>query len=325
MQIPSNRRAIWLFTKIRNEKERLPFFLKYYRELGIEKFFFVDNDSTDEGIHFLLLQPDCHIFFTRQPLEMHQYWLTYLIGKYNQGQWSIVVDVDELLVFPRGDRIGIHEFLYKVSLEGANTCNALLVDLYPIGKLCNASLPLDGDPRKLCRYFDVPNQFGLSEMRRRVFNVIPALRKVPLIKYRDGMSFSGGFHAAQGVLTSKAQCSLLHYKYTSSFISKAKNIKERERYWRNGYEYRAYGDALNRDSDLCLYGKESIRLDDFQQLRSLKLIRNMPASTMLVNFIRRSYRIETWKNLYFFIATSGRRVVDSRAGLRLRRKELVPL
>ena len=32
---------------MRNEKIRLPFFLRYYRNLGVNHFLIVDNDSTD--------------------------------------------------------------------------------------------------------------------------------------------------------------------------------------------------------------------------------------------------------------------------------------
>ena len=45
------RDDILVFCTQRNERIRLPYFLKYYREMGVGQFFFVDNDSnlTDEG------------------------------------------------------------------------------------------------------------------------------------------------------------------------------------------------------------------------------------------------------------------------------------
>ena len=35
---------IRLFAKVRNEAKRLPFFLCYYRALGVDRFFIIDND-----------------------------------------------------------------------------------------------------------------------------------------------------------------------------------------------------------------------------------------------------------------------------------------
>jgi len=39
--------GIFLFSTMRNEALRLPYFLEYYRALGVDQFFIVDNGSTD--------------------------------------------------------------------------------------------------------------------------------------------------------------------------------------------------------------------------------------------------------------------------------------
>ena len=38
---------IILVSTVRNEAIRMPYFLRYYRELGVNHFLFVDNDSSD--------------------------------------------------------------------------------------------------------------------------------------------------------------------------------------------------------------------------------------------------------------------------------------
>ena len=50
--VPGN---ILSFCTIRNEQPRLPYFLKYYRELGVDHFLFVDNDSADATAEYLSL------------------------------------------------------------------------------------------------------------------------------------------------------------------------------------------------------------------------------------------------------------------------------
>ena len=40
---------ILLFCTMRNEDVRLPYFLRYYRDLGVDHFLFVDNASDDGG------------------------------------------------------------------------------------------------------------------------------------------------------------------------------------------------------------------------------------------------------------------------------------
>ncbi len=52
------------FATCRDERLRLPAFLKHYRDLGIDRFFIVDNDSNDGTADYLVDQPDVHLFRT---------------------------------------------------------------------------------------------------------------------------------------------------------------------------------------------------------------------------------------------------------------------
>jgi hypothetical protein len=49
---------ILLFSTVRNERVRLPYFLTYYRRLGIDHFLIVDNGSDDGTREYLADQPD---------------------------------------------------------------------------------------------------------------------------------------------------------------------------------------------------------------------------------------------------------------------------
>ena len=60
---------IRLFAVIRNESLRLPSWLRHYRELGVNRFFIVDNDSSDGSGVALLKEPDVHLFHTRESFD----------------------------------------------------------------------------------------------------------------------------------------------------------------------------------------------------------------------------------------------------------------
>ena len=64
---------ILLFSTQRNEKVRLPFFLDYYRDMGVSHFFFVDNDSTDGSVEYLSQQPDVSVWLTRASYKKSRY------------------------------------------------------------------------------------------------------------------------------------------------------------------------------------------------------------------------------------------------------------
>lgn len=59
-----SRESILLFSTLRNEKICLPFFLRYYRDLGVNHFLFVDNGSDDGGREYLAQQPDVSVWTT---------------------------------------------------------------------------------------------------------------------------------------------------------------------------------------------------------------------------------------------------------------------
>ena len=56
--------AILLCATLRNEKVRLPFFLRYYRDLGIDHFLIIDNGSDDGSREYLAEQPDVSVWTT---------------------------------------------------------------------------------------------------------------------------------------------------------------------------------------------------------------------------------------------------------------------
>ncbi|NEP41674.1 MAG: hypothetical protein F6K35_21555 [Okeania sp. SIO2H7] len=57
-KITINTTDILACVVVRNESLRLPYFLSYHRQQGIDKFLIVDNGSNDETLAYLLQQPD---------------------------------------------------------------------------------------------------------------------------------------------------------------------------------------------------------------------------------------------------------------------------
>ena len=56
---------IVLLATERNERVRLPFFLRYYRDLGVDHFLIVDNGSDDGSREYLAAQPDVSLWHTQ--------------------------------------------------------------------------------------------------------------------------------------------------------------------------------------------------------------------------------------------------------------------
>ena len=94
---------ILLFTNFRNEMPFAPWFLGYYRQLGVERFFIVDNLSDDGTADYLAAQKDVGAFASADHYGRAQSgirWINELIRRYGQDNWCLLVDSDEELVLP---------------------------------------------------------------------------------------------------------------------------------------------------------------------------------------------------------------------------------
>jgi hypothetical protein len=130
-----------VFSVVRNEINRLPFFLQYYRGLGVQKFYFIDNASSDGSLELLLAQNDCFVFWTDDSFanaECGQSWIKELLDLYGTGRWCLVADADELLVYPACEEKNLPELCRHLDAEGAEALYTLLLDMYPEGSLANA-------------------------------------------------------------------------------------------------------------------------------------------------------------------------------------------
>jgi hypothetical protein len=79
---------ILCFSTLRNERPRLSYFLKYYRDRGVSHFFFVDNDSDDGSREYLAAQPDCSVWTTPESYKRARFgidWMNRLLRLTERG------------------------------------------------------------------------------------------------------------------------------------------------------------------------------------------------------------------------------------------------
>lgn len=149
---------IRLFSKMRNEKLRLPAFLRHYRALGVGRFFIVDNGSTDGSTEYLQAQPDVHVFRTEARFREARGgtdWLNALLAEFGVGSWCVTVDVDELLWFPGSEHASLGKLTSYLDAQGYEALACLLLDLYPGGPLANCKYAPEEDLLKAAPYFDI--------------------------------------------------------------------------------------------------------------------------------------------------------------------------
>ena len=122
---------------VRNELFFLPAFLEHYRGLGVARFIFLDDRSSDGTREYLAAQPDCcllgsELAFSQSVdgMKAHELWRSKIPSHYCHDQWTLVVDVDEFLHIPPSFR-DLQSFVSALDDRGERVVGAVMVDFYP--------------------------------------------------------------------------------------------------------------------------------------------------------------------------------------------------
>lgn len=287
-----------LFSTLRNERVRLPYFLDYYREQGINHFLIVDNDSNDGSTDYLAQQPDVSVWHTKFSYKRARFgvdWLNWLQLKYAHGHWALVVDPDEFLVYPFCDTRPLRALTDWLDASSIKSFSAMLLDMYPKGRLDAQPYTEGQDPMEIASWFDSGNytmsrnkRFGnlwiQGGPRARVFfhnapEKAPALNKIPLVKWDRRYTYVSSTHMLlpRGLNQvydewggEKASGVLLHAKFLDTFTSKAAEELTRKQHYAASVEYKAYADSLKDDPELwCKWSEKYI---NWRQLEILGLM-----------------------------------------------------
>lgn len=123
---------------VRNEAARLPLFFDHYKNLGVSRFFMIDNRSEDETRELLLAEPSADVFVAHASFnEGHGglYWANGLAREYCRNNWIVRPDADELLVYEGMDEHGLADLADWLSARGRDRLFAIMIDVYPSGDL----------------------------------------------------------------------------------------------------------------------------------------------------------------------------------------------
>lgn len=170
--IPDTTSEIRLVTQVRNEMLRLPSFLEHHRQIGVHRFFVIDNDSSDGTIEFLIEQPDVHVFHTTEPYrEKRRAWKLRILDDWGRGSWTLHLDADELFVFPWMERLSLPGFCRFLDEEGARGVHATMVDMYGKEPIRRNAYQAGSSLLEACGWFDAEGYWlrweGAYKSRRR--------------------------------------------------------------------------------------------------------------------------------------------------------------
>lgn len=290
-RVPYSPDEIRVFMVVRNESLRLPYIFKYYSKMGVDRFFVIDNGSTDGTTSFLLSQKNTHVFKTNESYGKYNYgneWIRVLLGKYGKGHWCLVVDADEIFIYPHYEKVSLRDLCNFLDKEGSTAMSSMLLDMYSDKQIKQTEYKKGEDPLSAFPYFDrdthyratilVPRYGNISlcvgGMRERVFGItMPYLSKTPLLKFTPRISLVLGQHYVLGVDLSKTEAAVLHFKYASDFIPRVLEEAKREEHFNNAEEYKGYAKKIIKNPNINPYYSGSAKFKNSEQLVGLKIMK----------------------------------------------------
>lgn len=292
------RGDVLCFVTLRNEIVRLPYFLEYYRKLGIKHFLMIDNDSTDGSRDYLSSQNDVSLWRTGESYKKANYginWVNHLLRHYGAGHWTLTVDPDEFLVYPFHDTRPIGALTDWLDTYGLRSFPAMLLDMYPKGPFDAEAYRSGQNPFDVACWFDSGNYVirKNAEMRNlwiqggpraRMFfsrqpDQAPSLNKIPLVRWSKDQVFVSSTHMLlprrlNAVYDEwggeKVSGCLMHAKFLSPLSNKVSEELVRGEHYAGSREYMAYEKGLESKPDLWTEWSE--KFINWRQLEILGLM-----------------------------------------------------
>ena len=235
---------IRLLTVVKNERVRIPWFLDYYRALGVERFLFVDNASTDDTTELLLAQPDVHLFYTETKYSegaSGMVWINHLMSRFGRKGWNLYADVDEALVFPDSETNGLEYLTRYMERNHHEALPAMMLDMHARRGFSSprSGMPIRNfsesypfyhtnflcSPSFIAPYYEVRGGGRKHLLKDRALQT-----KTPLIRAGNGILFLGSSHKVSPAIVSDVSAALLHFRMTDHFIGDLqRDLKERHR------------------------------------------------------------------------------------------------
>ncbi len=214
---------------VRNDRRRIEMLVRHYRSIGVEKFIFLDNGSTDGTLEWMQEQEDIDLFTTKDQYSsfVKEAWINRLVSYYGFDHWYILTDSDELVTYINMEQHSLEDVIRYAVKNKIERIEGLTLDMYSDKGLFEGGIQeadiekvycwMDSDSyttekRKVCGIDTVAMVGG---PRSRSMNVTPSLMKYPLVWFSEGTISADAHFQYPYIKMNSAPCyfGIRHYKF----------------------------------------------------------------------------------------------------------------
>jgi hypothetical protein len=275
-----------LVCAVKDDIERIKMQVEYHRKIGIKHFAYIDNMSTDGTFEWLLAQPDVSLFRTDEIYNASSMnaWRKQVMDIYGYDRWYLILDSDELFIYPGIEKKPIHEYIQFLENSNITVTTSPLVDMYARGKLFSNTgtgniyqdyCYFDTDTYSITR--SIYNRLCVGGPRKRLFSdkktiFAPLLTKHALVKATyDMIPGSHSLCPYRKNFESGVISFLLHYKFLPSDARKYAAHVVSGVYFGGSAEYKRYMSVLKDNPDVSFYYEGSQKLNSSMDLLKINI------------------------------------------------------
>lgn len=241
----------------RNTAFYLPTLFEWHRTLGIEKFVYVDNGSSDRSVDVASHQSGTIVARCSASFKDYQDLIRlYSTQLFVRGGWRLIVDADELFDYPGSRNLKFRELLRELNALGKTAVVAQMLDMIPDGGIADIQNDTYDTAIASCGYYDISSiekkdyfsqeiyfkwfleqnlisnldiKFHFGGIRRRLFGENCCLSKHPLFKPGPNVLVLPHPHVSTGLNCADFTALLRHYKFTGDFVTRERKLLSERR------------------------------------------------------------------------------------------------
>lgn len=269
--------GIQVLCVVKNGGYYLESFLAHYRKLGVSRFVFLDNGSTDNTLTTLENESDVKVISNHLPYRTFwHHFKRYLFEYFGKNYWNLVVDIDELIDFPGSEEYALYQVLKYCDDHQYTSVMCQMLDLYPDEDVLSQDRSSDFIETHVGYNTENLKYLSPQEMTGTANRISNYSIKYQLGGWRDATFKTGDImltkhaivkgesrvkyvhdHFVYGAHVADFSCVLKHYKFNNNFRHYVSQSISEKNHYNNSAEYVRYQGIIDQQETLNFFSSKT--------------------------------------------------------------------